>query len=190
MLTITEGFTWDNGNTVMPSRLNAAIRQLTIQMAAKQLLGTTDAGNAVEIPYTDEGLALLQGDAADHFGYIAALLLDENLELSVLQLQMLRQNLLTGYPTSGPILINMSAGNRAAIALADDATFSVSGNSGGVNQVIKLTNATADSIALTWPAWTVPDGVVLPTSLAAGKTLLLRLEAFGTNLADVVACCN
>lgn len=62
-LTITEGFTWGNGNTVMPTRLNKAVRELTIQMAASKLLGTTGAGNAVEIGYTAAGLSLLQ--AAD-----------------------------------------------------------------------------------------------------------------------------
>jgi hypothetical protein len=64
-LTIVEGFTWANGNTVMPTRLNNAIRSLSIQMAASKLLGTTGAGAAIEIGYTAAGLAVLQAaDAA------------------------------------------------------------------------------------------------------------------------------
>jgi hypothetical protein len=189
--TVTLGYSHASGGLVTPSRLNTAISGLVINLAAKKLLGTTGAGAAGEIAYTDYGLSVLQAtDEAAFQALVAAALFDTNLELSVLQLQQLRRDLVTGYSTSGAISLNMSAGMRAKIVLAGDATFSVAGMSGGLDHVFWLKNGTAGTINLTWPAWTTPAGVTLPATLAAGASMLLRLEAFGTTAADVVASYN
>lgn len=64
-ITITTGFTWANGNTVMPTRLNTAVQGLTISCAADSLLGRISGSGAIqEVTCTAAGRALLDDASA------------------------------------------------------------------------------------------------------------------------------
>lgn len=61
----TNGFDWQNGDTVTPSRLNQMQAQLKLNALALSLLGTSSGDGPVqEIAYTLAGLALLQAATA------------------------------------------------------------------------------------------------------------------------------
>jgi hypothetical protein len=161
-LGISKGRTFVNAEKITPTKINEAFDDATITGA-----GTMAEQNASSVDISG-------GNAA----------------LSVLTVDRLTQNLETGYPTSGAIALNLSNATSAYIPLGGNATFLLVGLAAGFEHNVTLKNDTAGSITLTWPAWSTPVGVTLPTSLAAGAFLVLRLRCHGTTAATVVASYN
>lgn len=108
-----------------PTRLNQAIGGLTISMAASKLLGTADAGAAIEIGYTAAGLALLQGaDAAaqrNALGVLGSYL--ENAITGNIQTGTISQDMIY---TTGPVL-SLTAGTWLVFGSATMRTTNVNG---------------------------------------------------------------
>lgn len=161
-LSITTGRTFLNAEKVTPAKLNQALNSATI----------VGAGTMAEQDASAVNIA--GGNAA----------------LSVLTVDRLTPVLETGYPTSGAIPLNLSNAVSAYIPLGGNATFSLVGLAEGFLHDVTLKNDTGSSVTLTWPAWSTPTGVTLPTSLAAGAVLVLRLRCHGSVAADVVATFN
>jgi hypothetical protein len=161
-LAISKGRTFVNAEKITPTKINDAFDAATI----------TGAGTMAE---QDASAVNISGG---------------NAALSVLAVQRLTQNLELGYPTSGAIPLNLSNATSAYIALAGNATFSLVGLAAGFEHNVTLKNASAGSITLTWPAWSTPVGITLPTTLNAGEFLVLRLRCHGTTAATVVASYN
>ncbi|HWA07921.1 MAG TPA: hypothetical protein VG838_00490 [Opitutaceae bacterium] len=111
--------------------------------------------------------------------------------INVLQANYLKQPLATGYPTSGAINLAMNQSNRAKIMLVGNATFTPVGMAEGVTLYVWLKNVSGGSITLGWDSGiTLPAGVTLPTSLANGASVLVRLCGYGTTIPEVVGSIN
>lgn len=150
-ITVTEGFTWESGNTVMPTRLNSAVRGITLSAGASKLIGTTGAGGLVEIDYTAAGLALVQGATAS----AQKGLLEKAVSASV---------------TPAALEIDCSAGVWFAKTIngASAFTFINAPSGGAYGFTLELTHTSG---AITWPASVKWPGDVTPT-LTTGKTHL------------------
>ena len=168
---------------VTPSKMNQimdTLAKITFAAAGKVLGRSTGsgAGDWEEISY---GSMMQQNsDAVSISGGNAA--------LSVLTVERITPDQETGYPTSGAIPLDLNGDCRAYIALAGNATFSVVGPSPGFELIAILKNTSGGAITLTWPAWTVVKGKTLPTSIANGEAISLKLTAVGTHVVnDIVA---
>ena len=64
-------------------------------------------------------------------------------------------------------------------------TFDTQNKASGLHFVFRLINNSGGALTPTWPAWTVL-GSSLPVSIAAGKTLVIAGDIWGTTEADVV----
>lgn len=193
-LTVVEGFTWANGNTVMPTRLNNAIRSLVIQMAANKLLGTTGAGTALEIAYTAAGLTLLQ--AADAAAQRTALGLGTAALNNTGDFQPIDADLTaiaaiatTAYGRAFLALADATAGRTAlglgSIALQNSNSVFITGGSVKATQYEAAQAATAavlDFSAETEGTITLAGNTNFTTSnLAAGRHKLIKILCDGTN---------
>lgn len=157
-VTLTTGKTFANGEKVTPAKLNQAVNSATVNG-----LGTMAEQNA-------NAVAITGGNAI----------------LDIAELNKLKLDVETGYTTSGAIALAMDGKSNANIGLAGNATFSIAGQQSSYVMVLNIKNTTAGRITLSWPAWSV-SGAPLPRSLEAGQCFTVRLEAYGTNVADIYA---
>lgn len=81
--------------------------------------------------------------------------------------------------------IDMDASGVRTLALTGNVTFTTSNKAAGKTTTIKIL-ADASSRNLTFPAW-IFIGAAAPTAIAAGKTAILTVTAFGTADTDIVA---
>lgn len=161
-LSLSKGYTFANGEKISRAKLHALIDSATV----------VDAGTMAE----------QDADAVDITG--------GNAILSILAVTRVTQSLETGYSTSGTIDVPLGSASNAYIGLTGNSTFTVSSIAAGYHKTLVLKNTTGGSITLTWPAWATAAGVTLPTSLAAGAFLVIRLYAIGTTTGDIIATYN
>lgn len=81
--------------------------------------------------------------------------------------------------------INLDAGERQSVDLTGNVTFTTSNKADGKKVVLKI-KCDGTGRNFTFPSW-VFIGAAAPASIAANKTALLILEAFGTNETDIIA---
>ena len=100
---------------------------------------------------------------------------------SVRRLRILQEQILV----SGNVVLNFGSFGSKRITLTSDTTFSAVGYGYGSRLELRiLCDATPRN--LVWPAWKFVGGAA-PTSIAANKTALLQLWAFGLAESDIVA---
>lgn len=87
--------------------------------------------------------------------------------------------------TTGSVDLDLAALNNTlqSIALSGNITFTSSNEAAGLSVVVKISAASLRT--LTFPSWTFLGPI--PASIAAGKTGVLSLTAFGATDADVIA---
>jgi hypothetical protein len=90
-------------------------------------------------------------------------------------------------PTTGAVALNFAATPRHTLAATGNVSFTTTNRAvGGAEKTVRIHNTTAAAITLAYEAWTT-YGAALPTSLAAGKYLILTLICYNTTIADVDA---
>jgi hypothetical protein len=100
---------------------------------------------------------------------------------SVRRLRILQEQILV----SGNVVLNFGSFGSKRITLTSDTTFSAVGHGFGSRLELRiLCDATPRN--LVWPAWKFVGGAA-PASIAANKTALLQLWAFGLAESDIVA---
>lgn len=93
-------------------------------------------------------------------------------------------------PAVGAVVLDLSpslALDRTCTTAAD-LSVTTNNRSSGLGASLRIVNSGGGVINLSWPSWVVV-GSALPATLAAGKTLMVSVRAYGTAEADVVAAC-
>jgi hypothetical protein len=195
--TISIGYTWASGATVMPSRLNQATNSATINFTQTAVLAarvSAGAGVAEEVPFTSVGQAVCAAAtqaaarSAIGAGTIASQAADAvSLTGGLAELDVYRaKNDSISYAGSVALDFSSAAKTTQTIALTGNLTITSSNLASGRAKFIRLT-ADASTRTLSFPAgWTFLNSTA-PGSLPAGKTALLFLIAFGTTDSTVVA---
>ena len=88
---------------------------------------------------------------------------------------------------AGTTTIDMDGLGARTLSITGNVTFATSNRVAGRMVKVKILVDGSDRTP-TWPAW-IPIGT-LPTTLKAGKTYILSLEAWGTNETDITAACG
>jgi len=195
--TITKGYTWASGATVMPSRLNQAIDAAFLTFDATDMLAgrsTAGAGAAENIPCTAAGRAVI--------AQATAALQRTALGLGTLATQAADAVAITGGVVAADafaanndtlaygatVTLNCATSVRTVqtITLAGDLTLATSNLATGRSKFIRLIGD-GSSRTLTFPAgWKFLNGTA-PATLAAGKTAMLFVFSWGAANADVTA---
>lgn len=195
--TITTGYTWANGATVMPTRLNNSVNSATLNFTQDNVIAgrvTSGAGVAEEVPFEAPAQALAAATtnalarAAIGCGTIASQAADNvSLTGGLAELDVYRaKNDTLSYAASVALDFSSSAKTTQTISLTGNLTLTSSNLASGRAKFIRLVGD-ASSRTLTFPAgWTFLNATA-PGTLAAGKTALLFLIAFGTTDSTVVA---
>lgn len=95
-------------------------------------------------------------------------------------------NPVTGYVTSGSIVIALTTGSNQYLELAGNATLSLAGVYNGSTTELTIKNTSGSTINITWPAFNQSGGS-FPSSLTSGQSMILSMRAFGTATSDVFA---
>jgi len=105
-----------------------------------------------------------------------------NEELALKRLRMLQE----GLPFTSNTVLNFCTHTSKRITLTGDIAFSAVGQLFGSEMTLRIA---CDSTTrnLSWPAGWKFVGAAAPASIAASKTALLQLWAFGLNESDIVA---
>jgi len=144
-----------------------------------------DPGNALAIQTIKSSVSIAGGDDNNlAFGVVKAAAFNEvtiNETLALKRLRMLQEALVFASNT----VLNFGTHSSKRITLTGDIAFSAVGALFGSTMTVRITcDATLRN--LNWPAWKFV-GSAAPASIAANKTALLQLWAFGVNESDIVA---
>lgn len=86
---------------------------------------------------------------------------------------------------AGSTNIDLNAGQRQSVALTGDVTFTTSNRGDGKKVLLRIVSD-GSLRNFTFPSWVFVGGTA-PASIAANKTALLTLDAFGSNDTDIAA---
>jgi hypothetical protein len=192
MPTLSKGRTWIDGETVTPSRLNAHVDDATIRFSATDKLcgrSSSGAGAAEDITCTQAGRNLIDdATAADQRGTLGlGSAATQSATAAQMQHDSYGANVGTlTYAASVELDFAPTIKSVQTISLTGNLTLTTSNLASGRVKLIRLI-ADASARTLTLPAGWVFLGAAAPTTLAASKTALLALTAFGTANGDIVA---
>lgn len=195
--TISKGYTWANGATVTPTRLNDLVDDATLNFTKTNVLAgrsTAGAGVAEEIDCTSIGRDII---GAANFSAARTVL-----GLGTIATQAASAVALTGgiagldvyqanndtivYGASIQLEFATTAKTTQTISLGGDLTLTTTNLASGRCKFLRLVGHTSDA-TLTVPAgWKFVNSAA-PSSLAANKVALLFLLSFGTADSAVVA---
>jgi hypothetical protein len=105
-----------------------------------------------------------------------------NQELSVRRVRTLQEGLLF----ASNLVLNFGTFGSKRVPLTGDVAFSAVGQLFGSEMTVRIT-CDATPRNMSWPAGWKFVGAVAPAAIAANKTALLQLWAFGVNDSDIVA---
>ncbi len=106
--------------------------------------------------------------------------------ISILQAAIIKMVPETNYVTIGAVTVNTSNNNRAVIGLTGNFTLSLTGMANDQIFWLQLINTTGGVVTVTYPAWTLSVGTILPATLNPGEAISLNLNVTGTTVASVV----
>jgi hypothetical protein len=145
-----------------------------------------DPGNALAIQVIKSCVSITGGDDNNTaFGVVKRAEFNDvtiNQELSVKRLRSLQEGLLFASNT----VLNFGTYSSKRITLTGDIAFSAVGQLFGSEMQLRIT-CDGTTRNLSWPAGWKFVGAAAPASIAANKTALLQLWAFGLNDTDIVA---
>lgn len=192
MPSISKGQTFAAGDLVTPTKLNNLVDLATLQFSATDKLAgrsTAGAGAAEDIPCTAAGRALIAGaTAADQRTTLG---LGSAATQSAAAAQMLHtsygaNNDAITYAAAVALDFGPTIKSVQSITLAGNLTLTTSNLASGRMKVLRIIGD-GSLRTLSLPAgWTFLNGSA-PTSLAASKTGLLCLFAFGNADSDILA---
>lgn len=87
-------------------------------------------------------------------------------------------------PSTTNAVVDFSAAGMRTLTLTTNANFTSSNLAAGLSAVVKMTNSTASTLLLTFPAW-IPLGSAQPTQILPNKVGVLGVTAWGTTDAEV-----
>ena len=189
------------GTTAQHSTFTGADGELTCDTTKKVLVlhdGVTpsgkvvdgfvslDPGNALAIQTIKSSVSIAGGDDNNlGFGVVKGAAFNDvtiNETLALKRLRMLQEALAFASNT----VLNFGTFTSKRITLTGDIAFSAVGGLFGSTMTVRITcDATLRN--LNWPAGWKFVGSAAPASIAANKTALLQLWAFGVNESDIVA---
>jgi len=145
-----------------------------------------DPGNALAIQTIKSSVSIAGGDDNNlGFGVVKAAAFNDvtiNETLALKRLRILQEALLFASNT----VLNFGTFSSKRITLTGDIAFSAVGAFYGSTMTVRITcDATLRN--LNWPAGWKFVGAAAPASIAANKTALLQLWAFGVNESDIIA---
>lgn len=192
MPTISKGRTWTDGETVTPSKLNQHVDSATLQFSATDKLAgrsTAGAGAAEDITCTAAGRALLDdATAADQRSTLG---LGTAATQNASAAQMAHDSYVANigeltYAASVALDFAPTVKTAQTVTLAGNLTLTTSNLSLGRVKLLRIVGDGSDRTLAFPAAWKFLNAAA-PTTLAANKTALLVLHAFGTANGDVVA---
>jgi hypothetical protein len=192
MPSLQKGQTFADGDTVTPTKLNNLVDAASIQFSATDKLcgrSSSGAGAAEDIPCTSAGRALLAGaTAADQrttlgLGTVAT---QSGEAAKIAHDSYVANNDELSYAASVALDFAPTIKSAQTITLAGNLTLTTSNLASGRVKLIRIV-ADASERTVAFPAGWKFLASAAPSTIAASKTALLWLFAFGTADGDVVA---
>jgi hypothetical protein len=143
-------------------------------------------GNPLAIQVINSTVSITGGDA-DHvaFGVVNLAAFNDVLINEALSVRRIR-TLQEGLPFASNMVLNFGTFGSKRVTLTGDVAFSAVGQLYGSQMTVRI-QSDSSLRNMTWPAGWKFVGAAAPTSIAANKTALLQLWAFGLNESDIVA---
>lgn len=189
MAILSKGTTFAANDQVTATKLNNLVDAATFDSTGAVDNSTTQLSSGAII-VKDGGITPAKlstgGPSWTSGGILSASSFSGNVDASILEVDLIKIDVETGYATSGTVTLDHSSGSNAIIQLGGATTFASTGLAAGQVLTVALKNSTGAPINMTWPAWTQAGGS-FPATLTAGQAMVLKLYSYGTTTSDVYA---